>query len=90
MPIFAPIVRETGIDRIWFGIMVCVVIQTSYLTPPVAPSIYYLRGIAPPEIRYESMFLGIIPFVICQLLVLAIVAIYPPTALYLPALLFGK
>jgi tripartite ATP-independent transporter DctM subunit len=90
MPIFAPIVRQTGIDPIWFGILVCVVIQTSYLTPPVAPSIYYLRGIAPPEITYESMFIGIVPFVICQLIVLAVVAIYPPTALYLPSLLFGK
>jgi tripartite ATP-independent transporter DctM subunit len=89
MPIFAPIVRAAGIDPIWFGIMVCVVIQTSYLTPPVAPSIYYLRGIAPPEITYASMFIGVAPFVLCQLAVLAIVALYPPTALYLPELLFG-
>lgn len=90
MPIFAPIVRQIGIDPIWFGIMVCVVIQTSYLTPPVAPSIYYLRGIAPAEITYESMFIGVAPFVVCQLIVLAIVAVYPATALYLPSLLFHK
>ncbi|MGH7268603.1 MAG: TRAP transporter large permease [Candidatus Rokuibacteriota bacterium] len=90
MPLFAPIVRDIGIDPIWFGIMVCVVIQTSYLTPPVAPSIYYLRGIAPPEITYGSMFIGVAPFVVCQLIVLGIVALYPPAALYLPALLFGS
>ncbi|MBI2880647.1 MAG: TRAP transporter large permease subunit [Candidatus Tectomicrobia bacterium] len=89
MPIFAPIVRETGINLTWFGIMVCVVIQTSYLTPPVAPSIFYLRAIAPRQITYESMFIGVIPFVVCQLIVLAVVALYPPTALFLPSLLFG-
>ena len=70
--------------------MVCVVIQTSYLTPPVAPSIYYLRAIAPPEIKLTSMFKGVIPFIICQLVVLLIVAAYPPTALWLPELIFGN
>ncbi len=89
MPIFTPLIRSVGIDPIWFGIMVCIVIQTSYLTPPVAPSIYYLRAIAPPEITYGEMFRGVVPFVICQLIVLAVVAFYPPTALYLPSLLFG-
>ena len=89
MPIFTPLIRTAGIDPIWFGIMVCIVIQTSYLTPPVAPSIYYLRAIAPPEITYGEMFRGVVPFVVCQLLVLAIVAFYPPTALFLPSLLFG-
>ena len=69
--------------------MVCIVIQTSYLTPPVAPSIYYLRAIAPPEITYAEMFRGVVPFVVCQLIVLAVVALYPPTALYLPSLLYG-
>ena len=89
MPIFTPLIHATGINPIWFGIMVCVVLQTSYLTPPVAPAIYYLRAIAPKEITYSSMFLGVAPFVVCQLIVLLIVAYYPPTALYLPALFFG-
>ena len=90
MPIFTPLIRDIGVDPIWFGIMVCVVIQTSYLTPPVAPSIYYLRAIAPPEIGYDSMFLGVVPFVVCQVIVLLLVAFYPPTALYLPELFFGE
>lgn len=90
MPIFTPLIRAAEIDPIWFGIMVCVVIQTSYLTPPVAPSIYYLRAIAPPEIKLVSMFKGVIPFIICQLVVLLIVAMYPPTALWLPKLIFGN
>jgi tripartite ATP-independent transporter DctM subunit len=90
MPIFTPLIRAAEIDPIWFGIMVCVVIQTSYLTPPVAPSIYYLRAIAPPEIKLVSMFKGVIPFIICQLVVLFIVAMYPPTALWLPEVIFGN
>lgn len=89
MPIFTPLIRAAEIDPIWFGIMVCVVIQTSYLTPPVAPSIYYLRAIAPPEIKLVSMFKGVVPFIVCQLIVLFIVAMYPATALWLPNLIFG-
>ena len=55
----------------------------------MAPSIFYLRAIAPKEISYGSMFRGVVPFVICQLIVLFVVAFYPPTALYLPQILFG-
>ena len=90
MPVFTPIIRQLGIDPIWFGIMVCCVIQTSYLMPPVAPSIYYLRAIAPPEIKLVSMFKGVIPFIVCQVIVLLIVAFYPPTAVWLPKLIFGN
>lgn len=90
MPIFTPLIRAAEIDPIWFGIMVCVVIQTSYLTPPVAPSIYYLRAIAPPEIKLVSMFKGVVPFIVCQMIVLIVVAMYPPTALWLPKLIFGN
>ena len=90
MPIFTPLIKAVGIDPIWFGVLVCVVIQTSYLTPPVAPSIFYLRAIAPKEITYGSMFRGVVPFIFCQLIVLFLVAFYPPTALYLPQILFGS
>lgn len=90
MPIFTPLIKAVGIDPIWFGVLVCVVIQTSYLTPPVAPSIFYLRAIAPKEISYGSMFRGVVPFIICQLIVLGLVAFYPPTALYMPKILFGN
>mgnify|MGYP001041045215 CR=1 FL=1 len=89
MPIFAPIVKQMGIDTLWFGVMVCIVIQTSYLTPPMAPAIFYLRSIAPPEITYQHMFRGVIPFIICELLVLAVVAIFPEAATWLPKLIFG-
>lgn len=89
IPIFAPMVRAEGIDPVWFAVMVMVVIQTSYLTPPMAPSIFYLRSIAPPSLTYRHMYLGVLPFVLMQLLVLLVVMFWPATATYLPSVLVG-
>jgi tripartite ATP-independent transporter DctM subunit len=83
-PIFEPLLNKFGVDKLWVGVMAVVVIQTSYLTPPMAPSIFYLRGIAPPEVTYRDMYLGIIPFVACQLLTLLAVLAMPWTATWLP------
>ncbi len=88
MPIFIPVLRQLGVDPLWFGVMVCVVIQTSYLTPPMAPAIFYFRAIAPKEITYGDMFRGVLPFIACQLIVLAVVAAWPPAATYLAGVLF--
>ncbi len=87
LPIFDGLIRAAGVDPLWFGVMMIIVIQTSYLTPPMAPAIFYLRSIAPPEITYRDMFRGVLPFVACQALVLALVAILPWTATYLPSLM---
>ncbi len=89
LPIFDPLVRAAEIDPIWFGVMVCIALQTSYLTPPMAPSIFYLRAIAPPEMSYADMYKGVAPFVVAQLLTLLMVALYPATATWLPDVLFG-
>ena len=64
IPVFIPIVKTLGYDPVWFCVMFLVVIQTSYLTPPMAPAIFYLRGISPPEITLQHMFKGVIPFII--------------------------
>ena len=88
LPIFDPLVRSFDIDPIWFGVMVCIALQTSYLTPPMAPSIFYLRAIAPPEMTYTDMYKGVAPFVVIQLLTLALVAFVPWTATFLPQYLF--
>ena len=88
IPILSPIIREAGIDPIWFGVLVCVALQTSYLTPPMAPSIFYLRSIAPPEMTYLQMYSGVMPFVAIQLLVLTSVFMFPALATYLPTILF--
>ena len=84
-PIFEPLIVKAGLNPLWVGVMAVIVIQTSYLTPPMAPSIFYLRGIAPPEVTYRDMYLGIVPFVLCQLVTLLIVLAMPWTATWLPA-----
>ena len=89
LPISDPIVRASEIDPLWFGVMVCIVLQTSYLTPPMAPSIFYLRSIAPRDMTYLDMYKGVAPFVVAQLLTLGMVAFYPETATWLPEVLFG-
>src|SRR5690606_37393236 len=74
VPRYTPIVNQRGIDPIWFAVMLLVVIQTAYLTTPMAPSIFYLRGVAPNEFTYGDMYAGVAPFVGLQILTLLIVA----------------
>lgn len=89
IPVFIPIVRAMGFDPAWFCILFLIVIQTSYLTPPMAPAIFYLRGISPPEITLGHMFRGVVPFIILQLICLGIVAVFPELVLWLPDQLLG-
>jgi tripartite ATP-independent transporter DctM subunit len=89
IPIFTPIVVQVGFDPVWFCILFLVVIQTSYLTPPMAPAIFYLRGIAPPEISIRDMYLGVVPFLAIQGLMVAILMVFPQTILWLPRVFFG-
>ncbi|MBM3708608.1 MAG: TRAP transporter large permease subunit [Actinobacteria bacterium] len=89
VPIFAPLVAKAGIDPLWFAVLFMLIIQTSYITPPMAPSIFYLRGIAPPEITMTDMFKGIIPHVLCQWLVIGLVLLYPKLATWLPSIGLG-
>jgi len=87
LPIFIPLLSAAGIDPIWFAVLMVVVIQTSYLTPPMAPSIFYLRSIAPPEITYSDMYWGVLPFVFCQVVTLVLVFVWPDLAVWLPKVL---
>ena len=89
IPVFMPIVQAMGFDPVWFCVMFLVVIQTSYLTPPMAPAIFYLRGISPPEITLRHMFSGVVPFILLQLVCLAIVGYFPQMVLWLPSQLLG-
>ncbi len=89
VPIAIPIIKIAGFDPIWFCILFLVMLQTSYLTPPMAPSIFYLRGISPPEIRLRHMYRGVIPFICMQLVTLALVLVFPQLALWLPSQLLG-
>ncbi len=89
IPIAVPIIKMAGFDPIWFCILFLVMLQTSYLTPPMAPSIFYLRGISPPEITLRHMYWGVIPFIAMQLVTLALVLAFPQLALWLPSQLLG-
>ena len=89
IPVFIPIVKGMGFDPVWFCVLFLIVIQTSYLTPPMAPAIFYLRGISPPEITLRDMFRGVVPFILLQLGCLAIVAYLPELVLWLPSKLLG-
>jgi tripartite ATP-independent transporter DctM subunit len=88
VPMFTAVLPALGIDPLWFGILVLTVLQTSYLTPPMAPSIFYLRSIAPKEITYIDMYRGVIPFVAMILLTALFVYFIPATATWLPQILF--
>ncbi|MCB1519097.1 MAG: TRAP transporter large permease subunit [Hyphomicrobiaceae bacterium] len=89
VPIFMPFVRDAGFDPVWFSMLILIMIQTSYLTPPMAPAIFYLRGVAPPEITLRQMYLGVVPFIIIQVVTLLIVVAFPETATWLPNQLLG-
>ena len=89
IPVFIPLVRGFGFDPAWFCILFLIIIQTSYLTPPMAPAIFYLRGISPPQITLGHMFRGVVPFIILQLITLLIVMAFPATVLWLPSKLLG-
>ncbi len=73
----------------WFAILMAVNLQTSFLTPPFGFALFYLKGIAPKEIKIESIYLGIIPFVILQLLALIVVMVWPNVALWLMRSAYG-
>lgn len=89
VPLFMPFVRSGGFDPVWFCMLLLIMIQTSYLTPPMAPAIFYLRGIAPPEIALRHMYRGVAPFLAIQMVVLGIVMTFPETALWLPRQMLG-
>jgi tripartite ATP-independent transporter DctM subunit len=90
IPIIAPIVVDYGYDPLWFGIMFAVNLQTSFMTPPFGPSLFYLKGVCPPEVKTTHLYKGIIPFVILQLIGLLIIALWPALVTWLPGIVYGK
>jgi TRAP-type mannitol/chloroaromatic compound transport system permease large subunit len=89
IPIFMPLVKAAGFNPVWFCILFLIIIQTSYLTPPLAPAIFYLRGIAPPSITLLDMYKGVMPFIVLQVMTLGILMAFPQTVLWLPSKLLG-
>lgn len=89
VPIFVPLITKMGFDPIWFSVLFLIVIQTSYLTPPMAPAIFYLKGIVPPEIHVTDMFRGVVPYIVLQLIAISIIMFAPKIALWLPEMMIG-
>ena len=89
VPIIAPILLVMGIDPIWLGIMIAVNLQTSFLTPPFGFALFYLRGVTSDIVKTEQIYKGVIPFIIIQLFLLIIMAIWPSIITWLPSIIYG-
>ena len=87
VPIIAPILladTSANVTAVWLGVMIGVNMQTSFLTPPFGFALFYLRGVAPPEVRTTQIYLGVVPFILLQLVALGIVGVFPALVNYLP------
>ena len=89
VPIVGPILLGMDLNPVWFGVMIAINLQTSFLTPRFGFALFYLRGVAPESVTTMDIYRGIIPFVTIQVLGLIILAFWPELATWLPRLLFG-
>ncbi|WP_414754075.1 TRAP transporter large permease [Anabaena sp. CCY 9910] len=86
IPLFVPVAQKLGIDLVWYGVVLGANLQTSFLTPPFGFALFYLRGVAPPEVTTSDIYRGVIPFILLQLLVLLLIIIFPGIVSFLPSL----
>tara|TARA_B100001063_G_C16660912_1_gene501023 strand:+ start:583 stop:909 length:327 start_codon:yes stop_codon:yes gene_type:complete len=84
IPVVGPVILSMGVDPIWFGVMIAINLQTSFLTPPFGFSLFYLRSVAPPELATVDIFKGAIPFVIFQIFLLLTLTLFPEVVTWLP------
>jgi tripartite ATP-independent transporter DctM subunit len=89
VPLFVPIVQELGFDTVWFAVLFIISMQTAYLTPPFGYNLFYMRSVAPPSITIYDLYKAVIPFIILQVIGLALVVTFPQIALWLPGVIFG-
>jgi tripartite ATP-independent transporter DctM subunit len=90
VPIFLPLLKHYNIDPVFFGVMVALNIQTSFLTPPMAMSCYYLKGVAPPQVTLNQIFAGAFPFLIMVFISMTLVYIFPQIAMWLPDYIYSN
>ena len=88
MPIFIPLLPHFGIDPLFFGLLVALNLQTAFLSPPVAMAAFYLKGVSPPHVTLNQIFLGMIPFMGIQVVALALLYIFPAIGMWLPGVLY--
>jgi tripartite ATP-independent transporter DctM subunit len=89
LPLLAPVVRLADIDMTWFLILIALMLQTSFLTPPVGFSLFYLKGVVPDEVTIKHIYLGVIPFVLLQVAMVALCLAFPQIITWLPEQMYG-
>ncbi|MFC2953735.1 TRAP transporter large permease subunit [Marinicaulis aureus] len=89
VPLVGPPLLAMGLDPVWLGVMMAINLQTSFLTPPFGFALFYLRGVAPPEVKTADIYRGAIPYIAIQLLALGVLAMWPQIATWLPGVLYG-
>jgi len=89
MPIFLPLLTHFNIDPLFFGLLVALNLQTAFLSPPVAMAAFYLKGVAPPHVTLNQIFLGMLPFMAIQVLAIFLLYMFPAIGLWLPSLVYG-
>jgi TRAP-type mannitol/chloroaromatic compound transport system permease large subunit len=90
VPIVAPILLAMGLDPVWLGVMIAINLQTSFLTPPFGFALFYLRGVAPAEVKTGQIYKGVAPFILIQLIALGALSLWPELATWLPGVVYGE
>jgi tripartite ATP-independent transporter DctM subunit len=90
VPIVAPILLAMGLDPVWLGVMIAINLQTSFLTPPFGFALFYLRGVAPPEVTTIQIYKGVAPYIMIQLIALGALSLWPELATWLPGVVYGE
>ena len=90
LPLLAPVIKLSGIDMTWFLILVALMLQTSFLTPPVGFSLFYLKGVVPKGVTIRDIYVGIIPFVLLQLAMVGLCLLFPQLILWMPQQMYGS
>ena len=89
LPIFLPLLTHFNVDPLFFGLLVALNLQTAFLSPPVAMAAFYLKGVAPPHVTLNQIFLGMMPFMAIQVLAIFLLYMFPQIGLWLPSLVYG-
>ncbi len=89
VPIVGPILLAMGLNPVWLGVMIALNLQTSFLTPPFGFSLFYLRGVAPVTVKTSDIYKGVAPFILIQVITLALLALWPQLAIWLPKVIYG-
>ena len=84
MPLFLPFLINMGVDPVWLAMLITMNLQSSFLTPPFGWALFYLKGVAPPEVGIKDIYQGVLPFIGLQLCALVLLFLYPRIALWLP------